>query len=103
MFDQLIGEAKAAGFIVSEIITDKDSAMNAVYCKHFPEGTITYCANHCAKTMHKDLLKIRPSKCQVRGPSMIALLVFFVYSARQTNWGSARGCPSLSLGAVKRP
>jgi hypothetical protein len=65
MFDELIGKAKAAGFVVSEIITDKDSSMNAVYSKHFPEGTITYCANHCAKTLHKDLLKIKSSKCQV--------------------------------------
>ena len=49
MFDELIGKAKAAGFVVCEVITDKDSSMNAIYCKHFPEGTITYCANHCAK------------------------------------------------------
>ncbi len=65
MFDDLIGKAKSACFVVSEIITDKDSSVNAIYCKHFPEGTITYCANHCAKTMHKDLQKIKPNKCQV--------------------------------------
>ena len=53
MFDKLTGKAKAAGL------------MNAVYSKHFPEGTITYCANHCAKNLHKDLFKIKPSKCQV--------------------------------------
>ncbi len=81
MFDDLIGKAKAAGFIVSDIITDKDSAMNAIYCKHFPEGTITYCANHCAKTMHKDLLKIKPSKCQVRAILMLTFLAYL--SARQ--------------------
>lgn len=55
MFDELMGKAKTAGFTVQEIITDKDSAMNAIYSKHFPESTNTYCANHCAKTMHKDL------------------------------------------------
>lgn len=65
MFEELMRNAKTAGFIVSEIITDKDSSMNSIYCKHFPEGTITYCANHCAKTMHKDLLKIKSNKCQV--------------------------------------
>jgi methanogenic corrinoid protein MtbC1 len=65
MFDELITKAKAAGFTVSEIITHKDFAVNAIYSKHFPEGTITYCANHCAKTMHKDLLKIKACKCQV--------------------------------------
>ena len=51
--------------MVQEIITDKDSSMNAIYSKHFPEGTITYCANHCAKTLHKDLQKIKQNKCQV--------------------------------------
>ena len=65
MFDELMGKAKAAGFVVREIITDKDSSMNAIYSKHFPEGTITYCANHCAKTLHKDLQKIKQNKCQV--------------------------------------
>ena len=67
MFDELVGKAKAAGFVVSEIITDKDSSVNGIFTKHFPEGTITYCANHCAKTMHKDLQKIKQSKCDVGG------------------------------------
>ena len=40
--------------------------MNAIYCRHFPEGTITYCSNHNAKTKHKDLQKIKALKCQVR-------------------------------------
>ena len=64
MLDELMGKAKAAGFNVSEIITDKDSSMNSIYSKHFPEGTIT-CADHCSKTLHKDLTKIMQSKCQV--------------------------------------
>lgn len=74
MFNELIGNAKNEGFIVSEIITDKDSAMNSIYCKHFPEGTITYCANHCAKAMHKDLGKIKIIKCEV---SITVMMVFF--------------------------
>lgn len=79
MFDELMGEAKAAGFVVSEIITDKDSSMNAIYCKHFPEGTITYCANHCAKTLHKDLQKIKQNKCQVRYKLCIFIFYFLAY------------------------
>ena len=35
MFDELMGKAKAAGFIVNEIITDKDSSVNFIYSKHF--------------------------------------------------------------------
>ena len=60
-----MGEAKQAGFIISEMVKDKESSMNAIYCHHFPEGTITYCSNHNAKTMHKDLQKVKSSKCQV--------------------------------------
>ena len=48
------------------MVTDKDSSMNSIYCKHFPEGTITYCSNHNSKTMHKDLQKVKSIKCQVR-------------------------------------
>ena len=53
MLDEILGKVKAAGFDVKEIVTDKDSSMNAIYCRHFPEGTITYCSNHCSKTLHK--------------------------------------------------
>ena len=45
----ILSEAKKAGFII-ELVTDKDSSMNAIYCHHFPEGTIMYCSNHSAKT-----------------------------------------------------
>ena len=65
IFNSILGEAKQAGFIISEMVTDKDSSMNAIYCRHFLEGTITYCSNHNAKTMHKDLQKVKSSKCQV--------------------------------------
>ncbi len=102
MLDELMGEAKADGFFVSEIITDKDSSMNAVYRKHFPEGTITYCANHCAKTLHKDLLKIKPSKCQVTKNIYDAIGSSALFSVRQKAWGSASACQSSSLAAVQR-
>ena len=57
---------KGEGFTVGEIITDKDSAMNAIYCTHFPEGQMTYCSNHNAKTMQKELQKLKSVKCEVR-------------------------------------
>ena len=65
MFNDILGEAKEAGFVISEMVTDKDSSMNSIYCRHFPEGTITYCSNHNAKTMHKNLQKVKSLKCQV--------------------------------------
>ena len=66
MFEEIMGRVKAAGFVVKEVIIDKDSSMNAIFCKHFPEGTITYCSNHCAKTMHKDLQKVKQFQCEVK-------------------------------------
>lgn len=57
MFDGIMGSVRGDGFVIKEIITDKDSSMNAIFCRHYPEGTITYCSNHCAKTMHKDVEK----------------------------------------------
>ena len=65
MYDEILSEAKKAGFNIVEMVTDKDSSMNAIYCRHFPEGTITYCSNHSAKTMHKDLQKVKQLKCTV--------------------------------------
>ncbi len=65
MFDEILGKVKSTGFRVSEVITDKDSLVNSIFCRHFPECTITYCSNHCAKTLHKDLQKIKQNKCEV--------------------------------------
>ncbi len=65
MFDSILGQVKAANFEIQEVITDKDSSVNGIFCRHFPEGTITYCSNHCAKTLHKDLQKIKQNKCEV--------------------------------------
>lgn len=59
-------QVKVEGFLVGEVITDKDSSMNIIYCRHFPEGQITYCSNLNAKTLHKDLKKVKQAKCEVR-------------------------------------
>lgn len=67
MYDKILSAVRKAGFNIAEMVTDKDSSMNAIYCRHFPEGTITYCSNHSAKTFHKDLLKVKQIKCQVGG------------------------------------
>ena len=40
MFEESIGKVKEAGFIITEMITDKDSSVNGIFCKYFPEGTI---------------------------------------------------------------
>ena len=64
-FNEILEDVKKQGFTVSEMVTDKDGSMNAIYCRHFPEGTITYCSNHCAKTLHNDLQKVKQNKCQV--------------------------------------
>ena len=66
MFDEILGEVREAGFVMKEIVTDMDSSMKAIYCRHFPKGTITYCSNHSAKTFHKDLQKVKQTKCEVR-------------------------------------
>ena len=65
MFNEILGSVNNAGFNISDIVTDKDSSGNAIFCSHFPEGMITYCSNHSAKTMHKDLLKVKQAKCNV--------------------------------------
>uniref|UniRef100_A0A1X7TLN0 Mutator-like transposase domain-containing protein n=1 Tax=Amphimedon queenslandica TaxID=400682 RepID=A0A1X7TLN0_AMPQE len=65
MFDELLKKVKDEGFVIQEIVTDKDSSGNAIFCNHFPEGSITYCSNHSAKTLHKELQKIKANKCTV--------------------------------------
>ena len=65
MLDSFLGKVVEAEFVLAEIITDKDTSMNSIYCHHFPEGIITYCSNHSAKTMYKDLMKIKANKCGV--------------------------------------
>ena len=76
MYDEILLAVKEAGFNISEVVTDKDSSMNAIYCRYFPEGTITYCSNHSAKTFHKDLLKVKQMKCQVCGIMHIGIHMY---------------------------
>ena len=66
MFNELMEKVKLAGFNIAEVVVDKDTSINAIFCRHFPDGIITYCSNHSAKTLHKDLQKIKQLKCDVR-------------------------------------
>ena len=50
MLEEVLGKVRKDGFVLQEMIADKDSSVNAIFCRHFPEGTLTYCSNHCAKT-----------------------------------------------------
>ncbi len=68
MLEEVLTNVKEAGFVVIELVTDKDSTTNATYCKHFPEGTVTYCSNHCTKNLHKQLEKLKKNKCEVCCP-----------------------------------
>jgi len=34
MFDDILGKVKGEGFIISEIITDKNSSSNTIFCHH---------------------------------------------------------------------
>lgn len=65
MLEEILREVKETGFTISEMVTDKDSSVNSIYCQYFPEGTITYCSNHCAKTLHKELQQLKQTKCKV--------------------------------------
>ena len=59
MLDELLGKAERDGFFISELICDKDSSINAMFCRHYPEGMITYCSNLSAKNLHKALEKVK--------------------------------------------
>ena len=39
MLDSILRKVRKEGFILSEIVTDKDSSVNEIYTRHFPEGT----------------------------------------------------------------
>ena len=87
ILDELLGKAKEDGLVVQEVVTDRDSSINATFCRHFLEGKVTYFSNHCAKTLHIDLEKIkRPS---VRCVNLLYvnmymnITVFIFYSVRQ--------------------
>lgn len=66
---------KEAGYNIVDMVTDKDSSMNCTYCRYFPQGTITYCSNHNAKTMHTDLQKVKQAKCKVSTPTCNVVIV----------------------------
>ena len=65
MLDELLDKVRQDGLVVQEMVSDKDTSVNATFCRHFPEGTVTYCSNHSAKTLHKNLEKIKRNKCEV--------------------------------------
>ena len=59
MLDEALGKVRKYGFVLQEMIADKDSSVNATFCRHFPKGTLT------AKTMHKNLETIKKNKWEV--------------------------------------
>ena len=66
MFDSILREVWQSGFVVKEMVTDKVFSVNVIYCQHPPEGTITFGSKHSAKTFHKDLERVKQTKCEVR-------------------------------------
>jgi len=66
MLDELLGKAKNDGMVIQEIVTDKDSSVNAIFCWHFPKDKVTYCFNYCAKTLPKNLEKIKKNNFKVK-------------------------------------
>ena len=66
MLNEVLGKAKEARFVIKEMICDKDSSTNATFCCHFSEGMVTYCSNHSAKNLHRNLEKVKRFKCEVR-------------------------------------
>ena len=64
MLEEVLGKVKESDLVVQEFVTDKDSTIKAMFCKHFPEGTLTYCSNYCTKNFHKHLQKLKKNKCK---------------------------------------
>ena len=56
MLEEVLGKAEYAGFAIQEFICDKHSSTNAIFCRHFPEGTITY-------IVPRTYTKFKGSKC----------------------------------------
>ena len=40
MLDELLGKVRQDGLVVQEMVSDKDTSVNATFCRHFPEGNI---------------------------------------------------------------
>ena len=78
----MLGKVKEFDFVVQELVTDKYSTTNAILCKHFPEGTVTYCSNHCTNNLHKHLEKLKKNKCEICQTIFVPLL--FLYDCETT-------------------
>ena len=44
MLEELLGKVRKDGFVILEMVADKDSYLNTTFCRHFPEGMLTYCS-----------------------------------------------------------
>ena len=66
MLRTILGEVKAKGFEITQIIMDHDTKGGNIACTVFPEVTITYCENHTVKSFHHDLMKIKSIRCKVK-------------------------------------
>ena len=62
---EILGDVKARGFTIKQMIIDHDTSGANIVCTSFPEVRITYCGNHTAKAFHSDLTKIKSVKCKV--------------------------------------
>lgn len=60
------GEVKSAGFLVKEIITDKDSSI-CIVITSLRASSPTVSTIHC-QAPTQDLQKIQQNKCEVKGP-----------------------------------
>ena len=38
MLDELLGKVRQDGLVVQEMVSDKDTFINATFCRYFPEG-----------------------------------------------------------------
>ena len=94
MLEEVLGKVKESDFVVQELVTDKDSTTNAILCKYFPEGTVTYCSNHCIKILHKHFEKLKKNKCEVCQTNFINYIhkqIRSIFSVEPTT-SAVRGC-----------
>ena len=89
MLDETLARIQQDGLVLQEVIADKDSSVNSTFCRHFPEGTVTYCSNHCAKALHKHLETIRKNRCMVSTAYNNCCLIIYNlhYSAKRPTSG----------------
>ena len=65
ILNSILQEVSSKGFEIINIVMDHDVSSSAIFCQHFPEGRITYCGNHTAKTLYNDLKKVKAAPCKV--------------------------------------